>query len=100
MNVKFSLVPLVINYRGRTYGTKALKCSYSAHYVLYKVVLLSEISPISRCWLVCDRSRWIPVVGQCLPPSLLAAILGALRGFDNASGQLEEKKKRVRSVYA
>jgi hypothetical protein len=100
MKIEIHLLPLAIHYRGRTYATKTLRCTYSADRVVYKVALLSETSPISQCWFACEGSRWTPVIGQCLEPVLLAAILGALRELDKAPDLVRIKKKRERLVYA
>jgi hypothetical protein len=100
MKVEYRLLPLAIQYQGRTYAMKTLRCTYSADQVVYKVALLSEISPISQCWFACDGSSWTPIIGHCLAPVLLAAILGALHALDKAPGLVRQKKKRDRLVYA
>jgi hypothetical protein len=100
MKVKYSRLPLKIEYVGCMYATKTIKCAYSGSYVVYKVALPSAISQISQCWFARHDRSWKPIVGQYSEPELLDAILLALQAIDTTSILFSKIKKRASLISA
>jgi hypothetical protein len=100
MKAKIVLLPLSIPYLGRTYVTKALKCTYSRGNVLYKVALPSVIAPVSQCWFTREGLSWTAVMGQGIAPALLAAIRTALQALHQPKPKSPKAKPQTRLTYA
>lgn len=72
------MFPFVINYDGREFNTKALKCAYPGEETMYKIALPSALSDNTVCWIANIGGAWKVVMGaslaQGVDESLIASV--------------------------